>query len=122
MPSSGLVISQIHGVTVATFREQALLDGPVLDAAASELYALVDDQARRRVVVDFTLVRFLSSQAVGVMIQLRQKARAIDGRVVLCGLQPNLSRIFEIMNLQKVLEFAPDEEHALNLMGVYTRP
>ncbi|HOA75944.1 MAG TPA: STAS domain-containing protein, partial [Phycisphaerae bacterium] len=85
-----------------------------------ELYDLVDNKARKKLVLDFTKVQFLSSSALGVLITLRKKAAAIKGDVVLCGLRKDLMKVFEITNLNKVFTFAPTEEKALAHFGITT--
>ena len=120
MAASGLVISQIQGVTVVNLQNTSILDAATTEAIAAELFALTDQQAQRKLVLDFSAVRFFSSQLIGVLIALDKKARAIKGRVVLCGLRADLFRIFQIMNLHKKLNFTEDEEKALNSFDVFT--
>jgi anti-sigma B factor antagonist len=119
MPESGLVISQIQEVTVVSFRNRSILDSVGVEAISRELYALVDEQARKKIVLDFSNVRFLSSQMLGVLIALHKKLKEIGGRYVIAGLQPELHRVFRITRLDKVLDFAPDETKALAEFDVY---
>ena len=118
MPSSGLVVAQIEGVTVVGVRSVSITDMPTIESIGKELYALVEEQARKKVVVDFAAVRFLSSQMLGVLISLQKKAKGIGGRVVLCSLRPDLMKVFQITKLDKVLEFAADEREALKKLDV----
>ena len=92
MPASGLVVSQVTGVTVVSFRSASVIDLPTMEAIAAELYALVDQQARKKIVLDFAAVRFLSSQMLGILVALQKRARGIGGRLVLCGMRPELMR------------------------------
>ena len=121
MPPTGLVINQIQGVVVANFRDTAILDGSTVEAIAKELYALVDQQAQRKLIVDFTPVRFLSSSMIGVLLNLNKKSTAIKGKVVICGLRSELHKVFKIMKLERLLTFAENEQKALNLFDVYTQ-
>jgi anti-sigma B factor antagonist len=114
MSQTGLVISQVEGVTIVMFREAAILDMSAVEGISKDLYALVDQQAIRKIVLDFSTVRFLSSQMIGVLIKLQAKAAAIKGRVVLCGLQGELHKVFKITRLDKIMEFAPNEDEAMN--------
>jgi len=119
MAASGLVINQIYGVVVVNFRNQSILDGASIDAIAADLYALVDQQAHRKMILDFTAVRFLSSQVIGTLLQVDKKIKAIKGRVVICGMKPNLYKVFETMNLHKVLTFVEDEDKAMQALDVF---
>ena len=114
MAASGLVITQIRDVTVANFRDSSILDSVAVDAIARELYPLVDEKAVRKLVLDFSSVRFLSSQMLGVLLSLQKKIASIKGRMVICGLRAELFKVFKIMKLEKILTFAENEEKALN--------
>ncbi len=112
MPAQ-LLVHDIHGVTVVNFRDVSMLDSRCIDAIAQELYHLVEAQAVRKLVLDFSKVKFLSSQALGVLISLRTKADAINGQVVLAGLRPDLMKIFKIMSIHKLFRFCASEQEAL---------
>jgi anti-sigma B factor antagonist len=118
MPSSGLVVTQVRGVAMVSFSTASIIDMPIIESVAGELYALVDQQAHKRIVLDFAAVRFLSSQMVGVLLSLQKKAKQIGGRVVLSAMRPGLKQVFQIAKLDKVLEFADDEREALTKLDV----
>ncbi|MCK4601240.1 MAG: STAS domain-containing protein [Phycisphaerae bacterium] len=122
MPKAELVISQIQNVTVVNFQETSILDTATVEAIAKELYTLVDEQARRKIVLDFHAVRFLSSQMIGVLIAMDKKSKSIGGKLVICGLRPELHKVFKITKLDKLLTFAADEEASLNSFDVFTQP
>ena len=113
MPTSGLVVAEVQGVMVVGFQTSSIMDLATIEKIGGELYALVEQQARKKIVLDFSAVRFLSSQMLGVLIQLQKKARQIGGRIVLCAMRPDLMKVFQITRLDKILEFAPDERQAL---------
>lgn len=120
MAASGLVITQIKGVTVVNFRDSSILDGVEVDAIGQELYPLVDEKAVRKLVLDFSSVRFLSSQMLGVLLSLQKKIASIKGRMVICGLRAELFKVFKIMKLEKILTFAESEAKALNSFDIFT--
>ena len=115
-----LHIQTIGGVTVANFSDTSILDATVIDALGEELYDLVENQDRRRLVLDFEKVRFLSSQALGMLITLRKKTDAAKGRIALCAMRPELFKVFKISNLHKLFKFYENEEKALNSFDVFT--
>jgi anti-sigma B factor antagonist len=110
--AEGLVINQTEGITVASIRIGSLLEGDQIDRIGRELYKLVDEMDRKKVVVDFSSVSFLASAMIGTMVALHKKAEAIGGKAILIGLKPNLMKVFKITNLDKVLHFADTEEQA----------
>ena len=118
MAAGRLFIHPIRDVTVVNFNETAILDTAQVQQIGEELYELIDGQARRKLILDFSNVKFLSSSALGVLITLRKKSEEIKGQVLLCGLRPELRKIFKITNLEKLFEFHDNEERALNVFGV----
>jgi len=113
MSESGLVVSQVLGVTVASLRKSSILDAAAVESIGRELYALIDAQARRKVVLDLRMVQFLSSTMLGVLVNAHKKAQAIKGRFIICGLREKLFEVFKITRLDKILEFADSEEEAI---------
>jgi anti-anti-sigma factor len=107
MSQSGLMISQVNGVTVVDFADAAILDAAAAEHVAAELYRLVDEQRRQKIALDLGAVRFLASQMLGTLIRLHKKAGDVGGKVVLCGLAENLYRVFEVSRLDAALHFAP---------------
>ena len=120
MAGGKLHIQTIGGVTIVNFTEASILDAAVISAIGEQLYELVDQQDRRKLVLDFEKVRFLSSQALGVLINLRKKVDAAKGTLLLCAMRPELLKLFKISNLHKLFKFHDNEEQALNSFGVYT--
>ena len=116
MSGSGLVMSKVMDVTVVTLHIPSLLDEQAIENIAQELYELVDEQAIRKLVVDFRLVSALSSQMLGVLVSLNKRARAIKGKVVLCGMRPSLMKVFQVTRLDNILTFAPDESAAIQML------
>lgn len=118
MPNSGLVVSTIQDVTIVNFRQASILDSVAVDTIANELYALVDERAIRKIILDFSPVRFLSSQMLGVLLSLHKKSKAIKGKVVICGLREDLMKVFRIMKIEKLLKFTPNQEKARKFFKV----
>lgn len=112
-----IVIQRVGDVTFVEFLETRLIDGQQLESIGQELYKLVDQMDRRKLVLNFGKVQFLASAAIGVLMNLHKKSTAIRGTVVLCGLRKELMTVFEIMKLTKILNFAPSEKKALAMVG-----
>ena len=113
-----IVVQQIKDVTVATFHASRILDAAQVEALGEELYALVDRKDRRKLILDFTEVRFLSSAMLGVLLNLRNKADRVRGRIVLCGLRAELHKVFRITKIDKLFDFFDTEGQALTSFGI----
>jgi len=118
---SGLVVSQVDDVTTVSFRAASRLDTATIENIANELYALVDRQARRKILLNFSAVQFCSSQMLSVLLNLDRKASAIGGRIVICRMKSDLKKVFKTMKLEKVLNFAASEAQAVSLLNAVGR-
>jgi anti-sigma B factor antagonist len=112
-----IVIQKMWDVTIVDFQEARLLDSLQIESIGQQLYKLVDEMDRKKIVLDFSKVQFLSSAAVSVLLVLQQKMKKINGQYVICGLKKELMKVFEIMKLTNVLKFAADESEALRVFG-----
>lgn len=112
MASSRLLIQGIADVTIVHFNDASVLDPVTIQKIAEELYDLVDNRDKRKIVLDFSNVRFLSSSAIGVLLTLKKKADAIKGRVALCAVRPEIEKVFKITSLHRLFSFYPDESKA----------
>lgn len=92
----------------------SLLDTAELDSLGADLFNLVDVEDRRRIAVDFGRVEFISSRAIGVLIQLHKKTAALrGGLLVVCNLSPRLLELLKITRLDKVLTIKPSQTEAM---------
>ncbi len=119
MAEAQLVVQEISGVTVANLASASILDGSAVDAIGKQLFDLVDNQARRKILLDFSRVKFLSSSMLGVLIRMQKQAQAIKGRVAILGLRPDLHKVFKITRLDRLFDFYEKEDDAMRSFGVF---
>lgn len=112
-----LILTQEGDITVASFRDASILDAVTIQRIGRELYALVEEDGSRRIILDFADVRFLSSQALGVLLTLRRKADQAKAEVFLAGIRDELARVFKMTNLDKLFQFYEDRTAALAKLG-----
>lgn len=81
------------------------LQGEVDLASAPQLrrgiYELID-QGHHRVAVDLSGVEFMDSTGLGVLIGALKRLRESGGSMVLAGIRPAVSRVFEITGLDRI--------------------
>ena len=112
-----IMIQTMWDVTVVDFQEARLLEAQQIEAIGRELFRLVDEMDRKKLVLDFAKVQFLASAAIGMLMTLHKKTTAIKGTFVICSLRRELMKVFEIMKLTKVFKFAANEDEALAMLG-----
>lgn len=113
-----LMITPYKDVTVVNFQNVSVLDSANIEALGRSLMDLVQKQDTRKLILEFTAVRFMSSQALGVLLQLK---KALDpyGRIIIVGIRPELHKVFKITNLHKMFTFHDELDKALQEFNVF---
>lgn len=118
MASSHILIADYAGVAVVTFTDSKILDASAIDQIAKDLYHLVDDLAKQKVLLDFAKVTSMSSQGLGMLVNLNKKLAAIKGGLAMCGMRPEIKKLFSITGLEKDFKFYADDKAALSAWKV----
>ena len=114
-----LLITPYKDVTVVSFQNISVLDSANIEALGRSLLDLIEKQDVRKLVLEFTAVRFMSSQALGVLLQLKRAMDPVKGKIVIAGIRPELHKVFKITNLHKMFTFHDDLDKALQEFNVF---
>jgi anti-anti-sigma factor len=114
-----LIITPYKDVTVVSFQNVSVLDSVNIEALGRSLMELIEKQDTRKLVLEFTAVRFMSSQALGILLQLKKAMDPGHGRIIIAGIRPELHKVFKITNLHKMFTFHDDLDKALQEFNVY---
>lgn len=108
-----LVIDDVGDITAVQFVDKKILDEQNIQMIGDDLFRLVDELGRRKILLNFSNVEFMSSAALGKLIRLHQRLHSIGGKLVLCSITKSILEIFEITKLDKMLTIVKDEKTAL---------
>ena len=108
-----LDIEEIGDITVASFVDKKILDESNIQIIGDQLFALLDEDHRKKIVLDFSAVEYLSSAAMGKLITLDIKVKAASGKLRLCCIRPDIHEIFEITRLNKIFDIRQTQEDAV---------
>lgn len=108
-----LDVSEFGDVTLVRFRDQRITDDRKVDQIARELYHLVEEGKRTKLIVSLKSVACLSSSALGKLITLDKKATARGGELKLANMCPDVSLIFSVTRLDRLFDIENDEKSAL---------
>ena len=112
-----LEIEAIGEVIVVTFRDRILLDRNEIELIYSQLCERIGKQPGIRLLIDFSAVQALSSEILGVLVNIGAKVKDAQGHLVLCNLHRTLEEIFEVTQLKNLLDVHPDRAVALEVLG-----
>ena len=108
-----LRLETIDGVTVVSFVDTKIVTEENIQEVGDQLYSLVEDDGFKQILLNFGNVQYLSSAALGKLINLKKKVGAVKGKLKLCCIHPDLLEVFKITRLDQVFEIYPDEQGAL---------
>jgi anti-sigma B factor antagonist len=108
-----LDVSVVEGVTAVRFVDSRILDATSIEELGDELFALVEQENCKKLLVNFTDVEFLSSAALNKLIILDKKVKTNDGKLVLSDLRPEINEVFAITRLDQLFTIADSEQSAL---------
>ena len=113
MATQRIDVTKTGDVSVVKFRDRKILDEAAIQELGSELFALVEVDNRRTILLDFEGVEFLSSAALGKLITFDRKVKTSKGRLKMCGIAPGILEVFQVTKLNKVFDIRPDAGEAL---------
>ena len=109
-----LRLETIDDVTVVSFVDSKIVTEESIQEVGDQLYALVEDEGHTRLLLNFSNVQYLSSAALGKLINLKKKVGAVKGQLKLCCIHPDLLEVFRITRLDQVFEIYTEEQAALD--------
>lgn len=111
-----LDIEEVNDVTVAKFVDKKILDEGNIQIIGNQLFGMVDTDGRKKIVLDFSNVEYLSSAALGKLITLDKKVKASKGKLRLCNIRADIYEVFAITRLNKLFDIKENQEKALEGM------
>ena len=115
-PAAPFNVQQVEKFTVVEFNNPSLMDPLELEAIGQQLYKLVDEQDKRKVVLDFEKVQYLSSQAIGIILTMNKKLGSLsNSKLVLCGIGPRLMELLKITRLDRLLTIKATQKEAVRV-------
>jgi len=97
--------SEVENTQVVHF--QGAFDGGMKDSIAP-LQTMVDDENNKNFVLDFTQLTFLNSYAIGQLVSWHNSLAKRGGRMIITGPQKNITDIFGIVGIDKIITVTAD--------------
>lgn len=108
-----LDLEEVNDVTIARFTDKKILDESNIQIIGNQLFNLVDEDHRQKIVLDFTNVEYLSSAALGKLITMDKKVKAAGGKLRLCSIRPDIKEVFKITRLDKLFQIVDNRDKAI---------
>ena len=108
-----LNVEDIGDVTVVNFVDRKILDEQNIQIIGEQLFNLVDELNRKKIVLSFHNVEYFSASGLGKLLTLHSKLSKIGGQLVFCSMISEIFETFEITKLYKLFTIVKDEQRAL---------
>ncbi len=100
-------------VSMVRFLDRKIIDAANIQELGDELFALVEKEEKKNLVLNFATVEFLSSAALNKLIILDKKVKTAGGKMRLCNLRKEIYEVFAITRLNQVFEIKANENEAV---------
>ncbi len=110
-------ITREKDVAVVAFKTASISNVEEISVISDYIKEFIDKNRPNSIVFDFEGVKFFSSQVLGLLLEIRAKLKAYEGKVVISAINPRLHRVFKITNLDKIFTFFPSRESAVKAAG-----
>ena len=108
-----LDVNEVGDVTVVRFNDKKIVEDINIEELGRELFRLIEEDKRKKLLLNFSSVDFLSSSALGKLITLEKKVRAHGGVLKLSNIRPEIYEVFTITKLDRLFDIKDDEADAL---------
>ncbi|WP_437192877.1 STAS domain-containing protein [Planctomicrobium sp. SH527] len=117
MKSSFFKVQQHGEIAVLSLLQPRLSEEENLEELDFELHALVEKCQVHNVIIDLSVVTYLTSTAIGKLISLHRRMARQDGQLVLCSLQSGVVDILTASHLLDYFRVVPAQKDALALFS-----
>ena len=111
-PESRLRIQNVDGVSQVRFTDRNILDEANIQQIGEEVKAIIEAEPAPKLLINFTDVDHLSSAALGTLITINNRVRALKGQLRLSNIDPQIYQVFVITKLNKLFEIHESAEKA----------
>ena len=106
-------VEYAKNATIATLTDERILDEGEVQGLEDSIMPLIEEAGGIRLVIDFGNVKFLTSAVLGLLIRASKKIYESSGQLKLCGINPQILKIFKITRLDRVFDIYEDREKAI---------
>jgi anti-anti-sigma factor len=111
--TSPLTVTPIKDISVVEFTNNKILDESVLEDIRSTLSRIIEAATTPKLLLDFVHVDYMSSAALGMLINVNKSIREKNGQLRLANIKPQIFEVFVTTRLNKVFHSLDSRPAAL---------
>jgi anti-sigma B factor antagonist len=109
-------IGENENVHVAELFLNDSLDELEFDSLNEALLKAIDASAAEGWVLDLTQTSYMGSAVLGLLVNLRQRIKKAHGTLLLCGVSPQLDKIFRACCMERLFVMVKTRDEAIARM------
>ena len=121
-PRHRFIVEDVGDVAAVGFVDKSIHGELNIQMIGDDLFRLVDDLGRRKVLLNFSNVEFMSSAAFGKLLTLHRKLQDVQGKLVLVGLIPEIRDVFRITKFDRLVTLVDTEAEAYAIFDAMPAP
>ena len=106
-------LSKAGAVNVVDLALPNTLDIEEFDRLNASMLEAVRAEPHGQWVLDLSQVAYMGSAALGLLVNLRQQIKQSGGRLVLCGLSPQMMRVFKTCCMERLFKITKGRKDAI---------
>jgi anti-anti-sigma factor len=111
--TSPLTVTPVKDISVVEFTNNKILDESVLEDIRTTLSRIIDAATTPKLLLDFVHVDYMSSAALGMLINVNKSIREKNGQLRLANIKPQIFEVFVTTKLNKVFRVLDSRPAAL---------
>lgn len=111
-----LDISEKNGIIIAALQGQIRIS--TQNIFMDQMNQVFDAYGKRTVILNMESVSYINSAGIGILVDTFKRFRDNDASFILCGLSPDILKLFEVTKLSRFIEIYPNVEEAMKKLMV----
>ncbi len=103
-------------IAVVSFIDREIFDEYIIQKIGEDLFSLVDELGKKKVLLNFSDVEYMSSLALGKFLTLQHKLKNTGGKLGMCCIEDEVYETFELTKMNRLFDIQKEEQTALEAL------
>jgi anti-anti-sigma factor len=117
MPDEYFVLTEVGAANVLSLSLPEFMDSEEFDRINEQVLQIFETHNKTYWVLDVTGLNYAGSSVLGLFVNMRQRVMSARGQLILCGLSPQLLRIFRTCCMERLCKITRTRADALKSLG-----
>lgn len=117
MPDEYFVLTEVGAANVLSLSLPEFMDSEEFDRINEQVLQIFETHNKTYWVLDVTGLNYAGSSVLGLFVNMRQRVMSARGQLILCGLSPQLLRIFRTCCMERLFKITRTRADALKSLG-----